>query len=426
MLREVTSSCTAVCNPKTGPITKLNYDFVSRSYGRQFADLYEKYGVGAWHFKPCRSMSVDCRRVASPLHSVRPNCPHMSTGWNSFEGFIPIWTGSGLQSWSPAGVIMTPWSFATAGTDFSSLELTLEQLAKPEHWNRLSQQLNNKLPSIKPDTNYFVSIVEALLGGIDAVKIKRMKTVLDKVAGGLLQWSFAVRPLISDIKGIEGTIYNLLHQWRILQLGAEKRRAVKTSVLVPIEYVTETLTNVCPWPPYWTSARCANPEHRILKYERITYDRIGVTMKYKYHFPKYASEVIGDVMGALGALGLVPSWDDLWELVPFSFVVDWVFNTDRILDRWRGLVDPHDVEIELVDICTTIAVEVEERWAVSGLQCLQSGDFSICKYKMFQRQVGSDSLSSRLPWVMLPTSWQMALGAALAWSIGLIPRLKRT
>jgi hypothetical protein len=135
-------------------------------------------------------------------------------------------------------------------------------------------------------------------------------------------------------------------------------------------------------------------------------------------------DFLAKIMPVLNAFNLVPNLSTAWEMFPFSFVVDWVFNTEKLLSAC-DYQDPHDVQVDIIDLCVTEKIFQTDTVEIS-LPCFsESGTVYESVVSHFKRTTGTDALYSRIPWIKIPTFMQFTLGAALGWTVGLIPRFKK-
>jgi hypothetical protein len=84
------------------------------------------------------------------------------------------------------------------------------------------------------------------------------------------------------------------------------------------------------------AAKAASPIRELYSFSRNTVVHRGTTYYDEYHYKVIASAYPGevlDVIRSLDAWGLYPTPVRLWDMVPLSFVVDWVFNLSSLLER---------------------------------------------------------------------------------------------
>jgi hypothetical protein len=181
-------------------------------------------------------------------------------------------------------------------------------------------------------------------------------------------------------------------------------RVEVTDSIVAAELVTQ-----CPHYVEFGNCSCSSCFAHVKK---RTKDSLSATVKYRYALPESIDTLIGRLQYILtSALGVDPlktsSW---WNLVPFSFVLDWLFNTERILQHFNFA--DFEVSIEIVDICV-VWKQSQARTVDCTAPC-NSGSYR-CTHdaEFFRRWVGRDALTQFLPWFFWPTEMQQLLGTAL-------------
>jgi hypothetical protein len=85
---------------------------------------------------------------------------------------------------------------------------------------------------------------------------------------------------------------------------------------------------------------------RIKEDDGITY---YANMRYKYQIPSNALTAAGQVSGLLDTLGIRPNPAIIWNAIPYTFLIDWVVNVGKILDRF-GL-DNFQCPVEIMEFC---------------------------------------------------------------------------
>jgi hypothetical protein len=377
------------------------FEYYKEGSWSRFYDVYEPYGTARWQYKPCLSSKVQFKRRKLTLANTRPqDCAHMTPD----------------RWWSGTYAAPNPFQL-----DYESLAPDVSIGTAPANdWIRLANTFSNQLPSLgseAPDYFVFFSEIRDVLTTVDFLKAK---SLLDKVAGGLLSWKFGVEPTLRELKDTCGVIKRVGKRLVELQRGAGKVHTTRAHVKCETQRDVEMIENYCPWPSWRTCSQQAWSR------KTITTDRLlGVTAKYRYHFPEYMFGLYNKMIPVIRAYNMMLNWEQVWEMVPFSFVVDWVFSTEKLFRLVDGFMDPHDVQVDIIDLCVTQKLEretlVEVNWQAF------SPAYNACYRKTethFERTVGTNALYSRIPWVRIPTRMQFTLGAALAWAVGLIPRFK--
>lgn len=105
------------------------------------------------------------------------------------------------------------------------------------------------------------------------------------------------------------------------------------------------------------------------KVNRLSYH---ATMDFSYNIGDNIPESLMRFYAALDHWGVNLSISDVWELIPFSFVVDWVWNVGSIVQR----LDLTNLPIQVVvyDFCRSFRYDLEETIRITGVEeiCLDS------------------------------------------------------
>jgi hypothetical protein len=73
------------------------------------------------------------------------------------------------------------------------------------------------------------------------------------------------------------------------------------------------------------------------------------SMRFKYTMPSDALSAAGQVKGLLDTLGIRPNPAIVWNAIPYTFLIDWVINVGKILDRMS--VDNLNFPVEIMEFC---------------------------------------------------------------------------
>lgn len=148
------------------------------------------------------------------------------------------------------------------------------------------------------------------------------------------------------------------------------------------------------------------------------------TCDYAYRIPDYGR--LTRALAALDVFGINLSVSDLWEIVPFSFVVDWFVNVGNMLKRFDFVNLP--VEVEIYDFCDSITFELTQArlpignitvdlpdptlmssWTVTpGFASFLYKEHAYYRWRRFPSLPAASSLE-----VGLPRGWSILNGLAL-------------
>lgn len=147
----------------------------------------------------------------------------------------------------------------------------------------------------------------------------------------------------------------------------------------------------------------------------------GITVFYRYSLPDWVESFPGKVNALLSNLGLSPGLDTIWELIPFSFVVDWLIPVGDVLAKLQ--LDPFPVKTEVLDIC--FSKRQKYKTVLQGrIGCNIMPDvvYANVEVEKYRRIVGQELLY-QIPTFRWPKWLQLSLGAALLKKLW--PRRKR-
>jgi hypothetical protein len=92
----------------------------------------------------------------------------------------------------------------------------------------------------------------------------------------------------------------------------------------------------------------------VMKCDKVTeMDRVTFTStcEYSYHLPKFGP-MIKRLLAEMDHFGLNVSISDVWELIPFSFLVDWFFKVGQRLEEYDFVNLP--VQVVITNYCRSI------------------------------------------------------------------------
>lgn len=237
-------------------------------------------------------------------------------------------------------------------------------------------------------------------------------------AGDWLAWQFAIAPYIDDIRKLVkqsdkirstfGQLRKGLGKVHTLRVFAE--RSNKDDSAFGEKFTCRNGCEGCPIPANLSSYSDPFVSHK----ESRTAQRAVLTLKYTYTMPAWAEEMmsLGEALVSYVKAGF--SKKTVFELIPFSFVLEWFLNADPLVtgDIFGRKTNPDtDCVVTIVESCLTYILE-------EGMTCVNTDDRGISTTevgtgKYVYRWVGEEALN-RLNWIVkLPSFMQIALGAAL-------------
>jgi hypothetical protein len=163
------------------------------------------------------------------------------------------------------------------------------------------------------------------------------------VADSHLQWQFNILPLLSDIGGIRTAL--LRTQRRINDLVTRQGRVNKRHFIVPLTELSDSettytehtvTTGPVPIPPhsasFFRSQSGLDIKYRYRRQVMQTSSKFHVEIEYNYNYSDYQT-ANAQLLGLLDALGVNFNPAIIWNAIPWSFVVDWVFGVSRFLNQ---------------------------------------------------------------------------------------------
>lgn len=403
--------------------------------GKLFRDVYQKFGIGVWPYKPVRSVKIQYKTYAVPVSGyISPYWGYSAGGYTGFTRYYDL-------SWTAA------WAGSLDGYVIPVDEEHIPIPTSAKQW--LSSRLEDRLPSLRPDIDLFVFLIELadfkdlLKGAIHVFRdtIGSNETILqilkrygDDFLTGLkqvasldgvdiaklaakelsehhLMWAFAIRPFIDEVT----KIWDALFEWRSriekIKAGLGKIHDLHTSITYDVD-VPDVIV-----PCYLTGTDPSGQWDSPLQYGKCEH-RLGATVKYRYVMPAPVLQALDDISLYLTSSGLNPNLDSLWELVPFSFVLDWVFNTDRLLQKHGGILsrDPNDVQVEIVDFVVSLKEETVSELVPGPNAHPAVADVARYDYQkrnLFARWTGEEAFDCLSWWFTPPSFMQVLLGASL-------------
>lgn len=365
----------------------------------------------------------------------------------------------------PNGVVTYNFAWSTLLRRFQftgfpdiAAALTSNDWSHDDFW-RLSHAWESMKPSIEPSLDLLVFLAEAdelpklfmslkeklgkillsdagdVLRYIDGLKILRksegtggmLKVVLSESADSLsndwLEYNFALKPTVNELLGIIQSLLTFRKKLEDLLAGANKPQKAHKSFTTTEEMDSIEDVSICAWGtncegggkcPYTHADTYDEATGRRWKmtFPGGATTRIGMTVYYRYSLPDWVSGLEGSIRAFCSSLGLSPGLGTIWELIPFSFVLDWIYPLGSLLDRIK--LDATPVKTELLDICFTR--RLEHAFHVEGVPyvCKRNSPVPICTGKVvkYDRVVGANHLTM-IPSFRWPNWFQLSLGAAL-------------
>jgi len=218
---------------------------------------------------------------------------------------------------------------------------------------------------LKNGSRIFSVTVSALIDLLKSLFDSRgLRKALKDISSDYLATIFGLLPLIGDIKkiaekflSVAGKVDSLLENENTI-LFAHYQKA-----LAPTTFRDDTWFSS---PGYlelgdqWKKNTLISALTLKGTYQRSVKGLVfHATAKYKYTLPDYSAGV-KSLLAELDHWGLNLSPSDLWELIPFSFVIDWVINIGGWLKQFDAVNLP--VQVEILDYCYSLGYEYTQEF----------------------------------------------------------------
>lgn len=151
----------------------------------------------------------------------------------------------------------------------------------------------------------------------------RHKSVITNAAAGHLNYSFGWRPFLRDLKRIYEFIGNYevrLHDM-INRAESEQTRHFRTQV---------TASDVVSY--YYDELYSGHKFKTVTTYNNIVF---CAKMAYAYSMPNMSWSEL-NCRAALDAIGLNANPSQIWDAIPFSFLVDWFANVGDVVSQFNS------------------------------------------------------------------------------------------
>jgi len=187
---------------------------------------------------------------------------------------------------------------------------------------RLAYAAWRKQPTNRLKRDFKKSLTEA----------KTLSGFMQRLVGAELEWKFGWKPLIKDLSAASNAFQRAAKIRAKLQVGYRVYGSVREE-LTSNKYVanygsTYNLTKVEGVSFKKTTRRVTASIMRRIKAEHTGPD-------WQLMLPIYTE-----------LMGLKPSLSKAWDLVPLSFVVDWVLPVGNMIESWEGMASPQSNWIE--------------------------------------------------------------------------------
>lgn len=208
-----------------------------------------------------------------------------------------------------------------------------------------------------------------------------------------LSYQFGWKPLVSDLRQLfelylnfEERVNKLLREQNTIQVRHYKKS-------IPFPGVTQSSTISEVRGTFTAEGSC----------------EFNAGMGYQYYLPGYGGQK-DQILFLLDALGMCKGWQSLWELVPWSFVVDWFVDVGSWLGQFSG--EATDVALELLWFHYSIVTNYRTRCTVESLYDSRYTNTGCLTYYTASQRTYVRGIT--LP----PLDRELELGSGFRWVLG--------
>jgi hypothetical protein len=270
----------------------------------------------------------------------------ISAALNSFEYGTGSFTRPRVYAYNTFGPISAPFDGLNSMYNAQGVGGFVPPPPSLDRW--LSRAMSSMMPIIKPQLSLVNSIIElkdfhSLPGTISSVLkwltfIRGFKGTMRQFfqvgSDAYLQARFNILPTLSDISGIHAALTR--SQAKLNRLTSEhgKRLVKHWSHSFQEEYAYADFSDG-PWnavegPPLPFATMDARMSRSVFSFPT----EVHVMIDYSVMFSQYELEN-ARILGLLDELGVNLNPNIIWNAIPFSFVIDWLFKVSKYLDQFK-------------------------------------------------------------------------------------------
>lgn len=288
----------------------------------------------------------DCRSEKVYGHYIHNGpCEHsaLTLSWNrSNMYFASIYPTAKYENWLSSPVIFGQmydgsYPFPYQLTSIPDFDLS----------NFLARAYEAMKPTMRGKLNLFVFLMELREIGqmleVITKKYHELKTLWKRGNDQFLSYQFGWKPMVSDIGKILLAVLDFNANWNRFCEMQGKWITRHYREVIEVDALDSGIKNGSLWPYYkWRQQRTAFTVN------------VNAHMSFRYVIPNF-KDPSTRIRALLDQLGLVRGWESLWELTPFSFVVDWIVDVGKFLAL--NSKDSTPIEMELGDFSYSYKLE---------------------------------------------------------------------
>lgn len=400
-------------------------------------DIYTPFGDGVWPMKPMFS-----RRIAISSTQKQYPCPHCGNASSICYGTAyqvlldeDLWGNNSIPDARHPDVVSLPADVRSElggrlQSKLPSLYRRLPNVARAlgelKDMAATVKQVADTLRVLGGDSgipNAALAATMASLSNPDfrgnkarVLKNKPHPGIPQTAAGDWLAYAFAIEPYVDDMKKLYKRSAGVLAGFEELRRGVGKVHTLKVHAKRSSSSIATTPETVrcspCAGCPYSTSSD-VSPNRWTDQVDRYS-TFSGITLKYRYTMPRWTETVLTQGEALISYLKAGLNSRTVFELLPFSFVLEWFLNTDAMFSsRPLGFNSNanRDCITEIVEVCLTHVIEEGISKTVRSVLTNEVSQVATNKY--VYRWTGDQAIN-HLQWVFtIPHFMQFALGAAI-------------
>lgn len=217
----------------------------------------------------------------------------------------------------------------------SSVWPTLSPDDIQELWGLGSSAIKNTAPGLPSES--LSTFVGELLEGLPklAWKFSGVREGLNSTSSNYLAYQFGVKPMLSDIKSILGSVSKLDRELaRLEEMSGEIfHRKFSFDDTKDVTFVGSTA--VYAWP---SAPSNVHPGSGVRSEYLLTEEKTWFAAAYSFYFPQ-ARDGLSKLKAYLEILGAAPNLDTVWNLSPYSWLADWFANFGDVMFNLSYLTD---------------------------------------------------------------------------------------
>jgi hypothetical protein len=161
-----------------------------------------------------------------------------------------------------------------------------------------------------------------------------------RYSGSVLQYNFAWKPFISNVKEVFKGLAGMLQRIQVWQ----ERVALGLPTISSRDGFATGPSGI------WSGSIDYGDDYgSVLTWSVSQSSSIGATVIYTPRPIEQLQPLLDMFRGGLASLGLELNPRIIWDLIPFSFVIDWFTNVGDVLDSMR--IDALELPFEMLDFC---------------------------------------------------------------------------